>query len=72
MPHYYFMVRSCGHEHLEEHSAVLRDDAAALEYACSMIKKLSRKGQNDPGSLVSVRNELHETVLSVPFLAACA
>jgi hypothetical protein len=71
MPHYYFIVRSCGHQHLEEHSAVLRDDSAALEYACSMIKKLSGKERYDPGSLVSVRNE-HETVLSVPFLAACA
>jgi hypothetical protein len=38
-----------------------------------MIRELSaRGGYNDPGLLVTVRNEIREIVLSVPFLAACA
>jgi len=51
---------------------VLQDAAAALDYACRIIKELSAKGHNDPDLLVSVRNEMREIVLSVPFLAACA
>jgi hypothetical protein len=34
--------------------------------------ELSVNKYNDPGLLVSVRNEMREIVLSVPFLAACA
>jgi hypothetical protein len=72
MPRYCFTVRSVDHEQKEKRYAVLQDAAAALDYACRMIKELSAKGHNDPGLLVSVRNEVREIVLSVPFLAACA
>jgi hypothetical protein len=72
MPQYYFAVRSCDHEHKEERSAVLQDVAAALDYACGMVRELIANGYNDPGLLVSVRNEMREMVLSVPLLAACA
>jgi hypothetical protein len=72
MPHYHFTVRSSQHERLEEHSAILDDTAAALDFACRLTRELSSKGHNDPGLLVSVRNEQREIVLSVPFLAACA
>jgi hypothetical protein len=51
---------------------VLQDSTAALDYACRMIKELSAMGHHDPGLLVSVRNEVREIVLSVPFLVACA
>jgi hypothetical protein len=51
---------------------VLEDAAAALDYACRMIRELNAKGHNHPGLLVSVRNEVREIVLPVPFLAACA
>jgi hypothetical protein len=37
-----------------------------------MVRELSANGQNDPGLLVCVRNEMREIVLSVPFLAASA
>jgi hypothetical protein len=57
---------SVDYEQKEKRYAVLQDAAAAL------IKELSAKGHNDPGLLVSVRNEVREIVLSVPFLAACA
>ena len=72
MPQYYFTVRSCDHEHNEERCAVLQDVAAALDYACHMVRELTVSGYNDPGLLISVRNEMREMVLSVPFLAACA
>ena len=42
--------------------------SAALDYACRMLRDLSVNGCNDPGLLVTVRNEF----LSVPLLAACA
>jgi hypothetical protein len=52
---------------------VLQDAAAALDYACQMVRELSVDGRyNDPGLIVSVRNEMREIVLTVPFLAACA
>jgi hypothetical protein len=72
MPQYYFIIRSCDREHRDEHCAVLPDVAAALDYACRMVRDLSVNGCSDPGLLMSVRNEMREIVLSVPFLAACA
>jgi hypothetical protein len=72
MRQYYFTTRSCNHEHQHERGVVLKDDAAALDYACLMARKLRQDGYTDPGLVVSVRNEMRETVLSVPILAACA
>jgi hypothetical protein len=71
MPRYYFTTRSGGRDHEDERCAELQDAAAALDYACCMARELTVNG-NDPGLLVSVRNERREIVLSVPFLAACA
>jgi hypothetical protein len=71
MPQYYFTIRSGDREHEDEHSAVLQDAAAAFDYACRLVRELNGR-YNDPGLLVSVRNEMRETVLSVPFLPACA
>jgi hypothetical protein len=72
MPRYYFTVRSCEQGHEDERCAVLQDIVAALDYACRMVRELSVNGCDDPGLLVSVRNEMREIVLSIPFLAACA
>jgi hypothetical protein len=72
VPQYSFTIRSVEHEHAEC-NAVLEDDAAALDFACRMVRELSGEdGYNDPGLAVSVRNEMREIVLSVPFLPACA
>ena len=38
MPRYYFKVRSSDLEHKEECCAVLQDAAAALDYACRMVR----------------------------------
>jgi hypothetical protein len=72
MPRYYFTIRSCDQEHEDERCAVLQDVAAAVDHACRIVRELSVSGYTDPGLLVSVRNEMGEIVLSVPFLAACA
>jgi hypothetical protein len=72
MRQYYFTIRSCNHEYQHERGVVLKDDAAALDYACLMARELRQDGYTDHGLVVSVRNEMREIVLSVPFLAACA
>jgi hypothetical protein len=72
MPQYYFTIRSSDHEHKAERCAVLQDVTAALDYACRLVRELSVNGHNDPGLLMTVRNDVREMVLSVPFLAACA
>jgi hypothetical protein len=72
MPEYSFAIRSLYHRHKEEHRVALQDVSAALDYACRMLRDLSVNGCNDPGLLMTVRNEMRETVLSVPLLAACA
>jgi hypothetical protein len=72
MPQYYFAIRSGDCEDEDERCVVLQDVAAALDYACGIVRELSVSGYNDPGLAVSVRNEKRELVLSVPFLAASA
>jgi hypothetical protein len=72
MPQYSFTIRSSDAEHKKEHCAVLEDVSTALDYACRTVRELSINGCNDPGLLVTVRNEMREMVLSVPLLAACA
>jgi hypothetical protein len=52
---------------------ILPNDAAALRYAEHTIAELQKeKGYCDPASIVIVRNENDEAILSVPFLPACA
>ena len=74
MPQYSFTIRASDHEHKAERCVVLQDVSAALDYACRIVRELSAEDDSskDPGLLVSVRNEMREIVLSVPFLAACA
>ena len=51
----------------------LPNDAAALRYAERTIAELQKeRGYCDPVGLVIVRNAKNETILSVPFLPACA
>ena len=73
MPQYYFTIRWSDHEDNDEHGTPLKDNAAALDHACRMVRELRASGgYDDPELVVEVRNELHQMVLSVPFLAACA
>jgi hypothetical protein len=73
MPEYFFAIRCSDREHEKERVATLHDGAAALEYACGMAQELRTDGgYNDPGFVVTVRNEMRQIVLSIPFLPACA
>jgi hypothetical protein len=73
LPQYFFAIHWSDHEEDDERGTALEDDAAALDYACRMIRELiASGGYDDPRLVVKVRNEMHQIVLSVPFLAACA
>jgi hypothetical protein len=73
VPEYFFAVRRSDQEHLDERATALNDNAAALDYACHMVRELQANGgYDDPRLVVTVRNEMRQIVLSIPFLPACA
>jgi hypothetical protein len=73
MPQYFFSIRAGDKDAPAERAAELNDDAAALAYACEIVRELLQNvARTDRNSLVKVRDERRRTVLSVPFLAACA
>jgi hypothetical protein len=73
MPRYFFTIRSPDRGDRDEQGTLFPDDAAALDYACRIIRELKASGEyDDPGLVVEVRNEMRQMVLSIPFLAACA
>jgi hypothetical protein len=54
-------------------TALLQDDAAALNYAFQLIGELNNSGDcNDRGYLLQVRDDRRPTVFSLPFLPGCA
>ena len=72
MPRYIFAIRA-GDVDAPERSAELNDDAAALAYACEIVRELMQGLTHaDRSSLVKVRDETRRMVFSIPFLAACA
>jgi hypothetical protein len=72
MPHYFFTVRATEGD-ATERAAELSDDAAALAFACEIVRELAQSlAHTDRTSLVGVRDETRPMVLSIPFLAACA
>jgi len=52
----------------------LRDDAAALEYACDMAREFrnSGSGSHDPNLMIKVRDENRQIIFSIPFRAGSA
>ena len=73
MPRYFFSIQAPDEEARAEYAAELKDDAAALAYACEIIRERMRSpGQADLNSQVTVRDETRPSVFSIPFLAACA
>jgi hypothetical protein len=73
MPEYLFAVRRSDQVHQDERATALDDIAAALDYACRMVRELrANGGYDDPDLQVTVRNEMRQIVLSIPFLPACA
>jgi hypothetical protein len=73
MPQYFFAVRA-GDGDTPERAAELKDDAAALAYACEIVRELTKTAgsSSHPASVVEVRDETRPMVLSIPFLAASA
>jgi hypothetical protein len=69
MPQYFFSIRAGNENALAERAAELNDDAAALAYACEIVRELM---QNltciDRNSRVTVRDETRPMVLSFPSL----
>jgi hypothetical protein len=69
MPQYLFAV----HSDTAEHAAELKDDAAALAYACEIVReRMQSLSHTACSSMVEVRDETRRMVFSIPFLAACA
>ncbi len=61
------------YEDPDEEGALLPDDAAALDYACRIVRELrANDGYDDSRMAVQVQNEQRRMVLSIPFLAASA
>jgi len=72
MPRYIFAIRA-GDGDAPERAAELNDDAAALAYACEIVRELMQGlTPADRSSLVKVRDETRPIVFSIPFFAACA
>jgi hypothetical protein len=73
VPQYFFTIRWPDHEHGDRLRASLPDDAAALDHAIRIVRDLKQGGEyDDPGLMMIVRNQMLNTVLSLPFLAGCA
>ena len=73
MPKYFFTIRAGDEDTQSERAAELKDDAAALAYACEIVRELMHSlAFTDRSSLVKVRDETRPIVFSIPFLAACA
>ena len=72
MPQYFFTVRASEGD-ATERAAELNDEAAALAYACEIVRELMQTlALADRNSQVIVRDKTRPIVLSIPFLAACA
>ena len=72
MPRYIYAIRA-GDGDAPERTADLNDDAAALAYACEIVRELMQGLTHaDRRSLVKVRDETRPMVFSIPFFAACA
>ena len=73
MSRYFFAIRWPDREDSDRLGTSLPDDAAALDHAIRMVRRLRRGGKHgDPGLMMIVRNETLKTALSLPFREACA
>ena len=73
MPRYFFVVQRANKQGDDFHGTVLPNDSAALNHAEHAIAKLHKdEGYSELAGFIIVRNERNESILSVPFLPACA
>ena len=69
MPRYFFSIQAPDEEARAEYAAELKDDAAALAYACEIVREQC-KNLTGLNSQVMVRDEMRPRLFSIPFLAA--
>jgi hypothetical protein len=73
VPRYFFIIQS---ENVviedDPHGSILPDTAAALSYAERTIRELRGEGGYNELRIMIVKDESKQTVLSLPFLPACA
>jgi len=68
MPRYIFVIRASDGD-APERAAELNDDAAALAYACEIVRELTQGlAHADRGSLVKVRDETRQWCFQFPSL----
>jgi hypothetical protein len=74
VPRYFFKIQaSDGEIEDDPHGTNLPNVAAALFYAERTIKELQSESEfDDPGMMMIVEDESRRTVLSLPFIPACA
>jgi hypothetical protein len=73
MARYFFSIQAGDDEAGAEYAAELKDDVAALAYACEIVRTRMRSHtQTNFNSQVIVRDEARPRVFSIPFLAASA
>jgi len=72
MPQYFFIARRTHVETDDPHGMPLPDTAAALRHAEHIIDQLRKAGTFNDDLTIVVKNELHETVLNLPFRPANA
>jgi hypothetical protein len=73
MARYTFTVRTEAKSAPPDHAVELKDDAAALAYACDLARDLvQRYTDADPAWQLVVADEKRARVYSLPLYAACA
>jgi hypothetical protein len=69
---YFFIARRADIETDDPHGMALPDTAAALRHAEHIIDQLRKSGTFNDDLAIVVKNELHETILNIPFHPANA
>jgi hypothetical protein len=70
---YTFTVQLVGQVQEAPRSATLRDDAAALGFACDMARELRNSGRcHDPNLMIKVGDENRQIIFSIPGRAGWA
>ena len=68
MQKYTFTIQLDGQVQEAPRSETLRDDAAALGYACDMARELRNSGGcHDPNLMIKVRDENRQIIFSIPW-----
>jgi hypothetical protein len=64
---YYFVVEAPDHKHDDPWGIHLPDHEAAKDYGHRIVKELKEGGYHPPDSILVVRDEMGNTIHSIPF-----